>query len=66
MKIILNGEHYETVSDTINGLLYELNIEPERVAVEVNLKIIKKVEFDSFQLHEGDNVEVVNFVGGGA
>ena len=38
---------------------------PERVAVEVNLKIIKRAEFERHALYEGDDVEVVYFVGGG-
>ncbi|HSW63616.1 MAG TPA: sulfur carrier protein ThiS [Dissulfurispiraceae bacterium] len=65
MKLILNGEPHETSQKTVNGLLAELAIQPERVAVEVNLAIIRRVEFDRFQLNDGDAVEIVNFVGGG-
>lgn len=65
MKIILNGEDRETEAATITQLLNELDIVPERVAVEVNLKVIKKADYISYDLHDGDVVEVVYFVGGG-
>ena len=65
MRIRLNGEEYETESLTLSGLLGELNIVHERVAVEVNLKIVKRADRDHYRLREGDNIEIVNFVGGG-
>lgn len=65
MRLIVNGETFETAAATVSELLSELRILPERVAVEVNLSIIKKAHFSSFGLSEGDTVEIVNFVGGG-
>lgn len=66
MRLTVNGETFETSSaGTIMELLNELKIEPGRVAVEVNLSIIKKSDYSTFRLHEGDKVEIVNFVGGG-
>jgi len=67
MKILLqvNGKEYETESETIAELLEELNIIPEMIAAEVNLKIIRKSNFTHHRLKEGDIVEVVNLVGGG-
>jgi len=50
---------------TIAELLKGLQIEPQRVAVEVNLEIIKKQDYQNYVLKHGDSVEVVNFVGGG-
>lgn len=50
---------------TIQELLEELKIDPGRVAVEVNLSVIRKAEFGIFRLNDGDSVEIVNFVGGG-
>ncbi len=50
---------------TIQDLLKELQIDPGRVIVEINLSIIRKSEFPTFKLHDGDKVEIVNFVGGG-
>ncbi len=66
MKLTLNGELFDTSkADTVQDLLDELGIESGRVAVEVNLKIVKKADYAAFKLKDGDNVEIVNFVGGG-
>jgi sulfur carrier protein len=65
MIIRVNGKEHITKAVTISQLLGELDIMSERVAVEVNLRIIKKINFDNYRLNEGDVVEIVNFVGGG-
>lgn len=66
MKLKINGIESEVQdSITIFSLLENLDIEPARVAVEVNLKIIKRCNFNDHTLKEGDAVEIVNFVGGG-
>lgn len=65
MKLKINGEYKDTQSETILQLLKELDIIPERVAVEVNLKVIKRADFENHQLNDGDNIEIVYFVGGG-
>jgi sulfur carrier protein len=66
MKIVVNGKEMELNDDlTVTGLLESLEIDPGRVAVEVNLKIIKRDDRDEHKLNEGDSVEIVNFVGGG-
>lgn len=65
MRLIVNGEKFDSNALTVKELLNELNIESGRVAVEVNLTIIKKSDYESHRLNEGDSVEIVNFVGGG-
>ncbi|MBI5212978.1 MAG: sulfur carrier protein ThiS [Nitrospirae bacterium] len=65
MRLKVNGEDRECKGKTALELLKELDIVPERVAVEVNLKVIKKTDFENYRLHDGDNVEIVYFVGGG-
>ena len=66
MKLIINGNDTEVKDNlTVTGLLDSLEIQPGRVAVEVNLKIVKKCDRDSHLLNDGDAVEIVNFVGGG-
>jgi len=66
VEIILNGEPY-TVDQplTIVALLERLEIDARRVAVEHNLTIIKRHRFPDVLVDEGDQVEIVNFVGGG-
>jgi sulfur carrier protein len=66
MTIRLNGEPYELPGPvTVSELLSRLDIDARRVAVEVNFEVLKRATFDGVQLKEGDEVEVVNFVGGG-
>ncbi len=66
MKLIVNGNSTEVKDGlTVDGLLNELDIEPARVAIEVNMNIIKKVNYQEHLLADGDSVEIVNFVGGG-
>ena len=62
----MNGEPLEIAGPrTLAALLAELNIEPRRVAVEHNLTIVKRANYDSVIVQEGDAIEIVNFVGGG-
>ena len=51
---------------SITALLEHLGIDARRVAVELNLEVVKRGAFDSTVIHEGDEVEIVNFVGGGS
>ncbi len=66
MFITLNGEPYALDEPmSITDLLTKLAIDPRRVAVEHNLTILKRHLFAETIVHEGDRVEIVNFVGGG-
>ena len=66
MRITLNGEPYELDEPlSVADLLMKLSIDPRRVAVEHNLTILKRALFDDTLVHEGDRIEIVNFVGGG-
>jgi thiamine biosynthesis protein ThiS len=66
VQIKLNGEPYElAASTTVSELLARLAIDPRRVAVEHNLTVLKRGTFETTQLADGDEVEIVNFVGGG-
>lgn len=66
MKISLNGEPFELAGPlTVERLLTQLEIDQRRVAVEHNLVVLKRAKYDSTVINEGDEVEVVNFVGGG-
>ena len=66
MKITLNGDSFELSAPlTVSQLLANLEIDARRVAVEHNLVVLKRALFDSTNIREGDQVEIVNFVGGG-
>lgn len=66
IQIHVNGEP-RTVSSgsTVTALLNQLEIRPDRVAVEVNLQIVDRQGFDRQMLQEGDRVEIISFIGGG-
>jgi thiamine biosynthesis protein ThiS len=67
MQIILNGDPHEVAGPlTLNALLAQLKIDPRRVAVEHNLTVVKRANYDSTQIQDGDQIEIVNFVGGGS
>ena len=65
MLIFVNGEPQIIEPSTILGYLETLAIDPGRVAVELNLDILPKTEYETTPLNEGDRVEIVHFVGGG-
>ena len=66
MEITLNGEPYQIDQPmTVVALLERLEIDARRVAVEHNLTIIKRHRFPEVIVSDGDQVEIVNFVGGG-
>jgi thiamine biosynthesis protein ThiS len=66
MRLTINGELKENIgAATVQELLDELGIVSGRVAVEVNISIVSKKDFHSFRIHDGDEIEIVNFVGGG-
>jgi thiamine biosynthesis protein ThiS len=62
----LNGDAHELAGPlTVTELLAQLQIDARRVAVEHNLVVLKRDRFEATMIHEGDEVEIVNFVGGG-
>jgi thiamine biosynthesis protein ThiS len=66
MTITLNGDRHELGAPlSISELLRQLDIDARRVAVELNLAVVKKAAYDSSLVKDGDEVEIVNFVGGG-
>ena len=66
MTIQLNGDRYEVAGPlTIAALLAHLNIDSRLVAVEHNVEVVKRQRYDTTTVNEGDEIEIVNFVGGG-
>lgn len=67
LTIRLNGEPHELAGPlTVSALLTELGIDSRRVAVEHNQIVVKRAAYETALVQEHDEVEVVNFVGGGS
>jgi len=66
IHIVLNGEpHSAPQGQTILGLLRQLNLDPARVAVELDRRIVKQPRWPDTVLEPGAQIEIVQFVGGG-
>ena len=66
MHIRLNGEPVTYPSGTtLQALVKALNLEPERVAIELNRAIVRRESWMTTEIAEGSEVEIVMFVGGG-
>jgi sulfur carrier protein len=66
MQIIINGKAHEIATNySVNGLLEQLLVDVKQVAIELNGEILPRSSFANTQLHDGDKIELVEFVGGG-
>lgn len=65
-EITLNGERREWPREqTIEHLLQDLGLDSRVVAVELNRLVVKRGRYNDTLVREGDEVEIVSFVGGG-
>ena len=66
MELQVNGERRQVPNGTTAAaLLEQLGVQPGRVVVEVNVTVIKRDQLAATVLKDGDQVEIVQFVGGG-
>lgn len=66
VTITLNGEPFHLdAPTTVAALLAQLDLDPRRIAVEHNLAVLKRGAYEQTTVREGDQIEIVNFVGGG-
>jgi thiamine biosynthesis protein ThiS len=65
MTITVNGESRDLPEgETIRALVARYNLKPEKVAIELNRRLLRGERYDT-RLNNGDEVEIVTFVGGG-
>ncbi len=66
MKITVNGQK-KIIGDnmTIKELLVQLGIEDKTMASAVNMEVVKKEQWQTKRIKEGDKIEFLHFVGGG-
>ena len=66
ISVVVNGDARQVrAGQTIGDLVHELGLDPERLAVELDRRIIKRAQWTSTPLVAGAQVEIVQFVGGG-
>ena len=66
VSIRVNGEHRRVMAGmTIAELAAELGLEPTKVAVERNMEIVPRSTLTDVRVEDGDDFEIVTFVGGG-
>ncbi len=66
VTVLVNGEAREVPQgETIAGLVRHLALDPERLAVELDRKIVKRAQWAATPLAAGAEIEIVQFVGGG-
>lgn len=67
MTLTINGEARDFPDGlTLSALVQHLGMKADRVAVELNLEIVPRGNWDSTRLKDGDRLEIVHFVGGGS
>ncbi len=65
MNVKVNGDDREiTEGTTIRQLVQQFKLTPEKVAIELNRRLIRAEKYDHL-LESGDEIEIVTFVGGG-
>jgi len=66
VKLTINGESKDSSASTLADLVFSLGMKSDRVAIELNRDIVPREEWAQTKLNEGDCLEIVHFVGGGA
>lgn len=66
MRVTINGKPEEVAGGTVLEMLKTKDVEPQMVAVELNAKILGRDELGSTTLKEGDALEILFYMGGGA
>jgi thiamine biosynthesis protein ThiS len=65
-EVTVNGaRRFFLAEDTVLDVIRSLNLEPERVAVELNRAIVKREAWSVTRFETGSEIEIVQFVGGG-
>jgi thiamine biosynthesis protein ThiS len=66
LQVNINGQSKEIPDHlTLSGLVAHLELASERIAVELNREVVRRKDWSTIKLREGDQLEIVHFVGGG-
>jgi thiamine biosynthesis protein ThiS len=66
MNLTINGESRVFSAETLAALLEQLGMKADRVAIELNREIVPRDRWPQTRLKDGDQLEIVHFVGGGS
>jgi thiamine biosynthesis protein ThiS len=67
LRVQVNGEMREVAEKiTLDELVRELSLAPERLAIELNREVVRRAAWPETEMREGDQIEIVHFVGGGS
>ena len=66
LSVRVNGEHRRVAGGmSVAEMVNQLGLDPQRVAVERNLEVIPRSTLSQVCVEDGDDFEIVHFVGGG-
>ena len=66
MQVEINGERRMVEEHmTLRELIEHLSLAPERLAIELNQRVVRRADWPHTPLKDGDRIEIVHFVGGG-
>lgn len=65
MHILVNGTSLETGATDLARLVEQLQLDPRKVAIELNRSIVPRSAYSATPLTLGDEIEIVGFIGGG-
>lgn len=65
MQVLLNGKIYQTTAQTIAMLVDELGIQAKTIAIAQNTHVVKKEQWHNAPIKHNDEIEILQFVGGG-
>ena len=66
IKITVNGKQMQIIPKfTLKSLITKLKMPLNKIAIELNKKIIDKTRISKIRLKKGDKIEIVHFIGGG-
>lgn len=66
MQVTINGEKRDLSGNlSIAGMLENLGLPAERIAIELNREVVRKKDWGSVRLNDADKIEIIHFVGGG-
>ena len=66
IKITVNGKQMQIIPKfTLKSLITKLKMSLNKIAIELNKKIVDKNRISKIRLKKGDKIEIVHFIGGG-